>query len=90
MMSDAMLRLLRKAEAKLNIDGLYLRLQSDGSGCVSTFDNIDIFRFDSFALLAAWLKAPRLVSYDEEGKLVCDANGKDVPPKPAAGVKEPL
>jgi len=32
---EVLLRLLASAEKRLRIDGLFIRLQSDGSGCVT-------------------------------------------------------
>jgi hypothetical protein len=61
------LKLLAGAEAKLKQDGLILCLQADGSGRVSDFEDVDIFRFDRLEQLKQWLAKPRIVTYDAGG-----------------------
>jgi len=68
--TGALLRSLGRAERTLRIDGLFLLLQSDGSGCVRRFDDSVIFLFDDPDALGRWMRSPRVVAYDEEGMRV--------------------
>jgi hypothetical protein len=70
---------LARAERLLNIDGLFIRLNPDGSGTVTSYaraDEVDIFRFDTSVnpatnlnQLREWLRSPRVVAYNDEGDL---------------------
>ncbi len=71
-------RLLR-AETRLKIEGLMLVLQCDGSGSVRTFDEREIFRFDSASELNGWLSEPRIVEYDDAGDAVQSATASEAP-----------
>ena len=69
--TGALLRSLGRAEKRLGIDGLYLALNTDASGSVMRFDpdrtDAAVFVFSSLAELRAWMVAPRVVRYDDEG-----------------------
>jgi hypothetical protein len=73
MQTSAVLRALGRAEGKLGIDGLFLLLQSDGSGCVRRFDDTPVFLFDDLEALTSWMRSPQVVSYNEEGERVTRA-----------------
>jgi hypothetical protein len=65
---------LARAEKKLDIDGLFIRIQSDGSGSVSTFDDSPVLLFATLNDLSAWLQKPRVIPYGDDGEVLVAAS----------------